>query len=40
VRLEALIAAEDGAWLERRSGDDPQALGDALLAASRERAAA
>jgi hydroxymethylbilane synthase len=40
TRLEALIAAEDGSWLERRSGEDPRALGDALLAASRERAAA
>jgi hydroxymethylbilane synthase len=24
--LTALVAAEDGTWLERRSGDDPQAL--------------
>jgi hydroxymethylbilane synthase len=39
VRLEAMIAAEDGSWIERRSGDDPAALATALLAASRERAA-
>jgi hydroxymethylbilane synthase len=38
-RLEALIAAEDGSWLERRSGDDPAAVAAALLDASRERAA-
>jgi hydroxymethylbilane synthase len=30
--LHALIAAEDGAWVERRSGDDPVALGRELLA--------
>jgi hydroxymethylbilane synthase len=29
--LVALIAAEDGSWLERRSGDDPVALGHELL---------
>jgi hydroxymethylbilane synthase len=39
-RLQALIAAEDGSWVERRSGSDPAALADRLLAASRERAAA
>lgn len=33
--LTALIAAEDGAWVERRSGDDPLALADELLAATR-----
>jgi len=35
--LVALVAAEDGAWLERRSGDDPRALGEELarLAAAR-----
>jgi hydroxymethylbilane synthase len=38
-RLEALIAAEDGAWIERQSGSDPVALAAALLAASQERAA-
>src|SRR6187200_1658613 len=32
--LTALIAAEDGAWIERRRGDDPLALADELLAAS------
>ena len=26
VRLTALVAAEDGSWVERRSGDDPAAL--------------
>jgi hydroxymethylbilane synthase len=30
--LTALIAAEDGTWVERRSGDDPQALAAELLA--------
>jgi hydroxymethylbilane synthase len=39
TRLEALIAAEDGSWVERRSGADPLALASALLAASQERAA-
>ncbi len=29
--LTALIAAEDGSWLERRSGDDPAALAAELL---------
>ncbi|HEY7603373.1 MAG TPA: hydroxymethylbilane synthase [Gaiellaceae bacterium] len=28
--LVALVAAEDGSWLERRSGDDPVALGEEL----------
>src|SRR3954471_11566272 len=31
--LTALIAAEDGSWIERRRGDDPLALADELLAA-------
>jgi hypothetical protein len=26
VLLTALVAAEDGTWLERRSGDDPEAV--------------
>jgi hydroxymethylbilane synthase len=39
TRLEALIAAEDGAWVERRSGSDPAAVATELLAASRARAA-
>jgi hydroxymethylbilane synthase len=30
--LHALIAAEDGAWVERRFGDDPEALARELLA--------
>ena len=35
--LRALIAAEDGAWIEQRSGDDPVALAEELvgLAATR-----
>ena len=37
--LTALIAAEDGSWVERASGDDPAALADELLAASERRAA-
>ena len=32
-RLVALIAAEDGSWIERREGNDPAALADELLAA-------
>ena len=30
--LTALIAAEDGSWVERRRGADPEALADELLA--------
>jgi porphobilinogen deaminase len=30
--LAALIAAEDGSWLERRTGDDPAKLAAELLA--------
>jgi hydroxymethylbilane synthase len=33
--LHALIAAEDGSRVERRSGDDPDAVAEALLAATR-----
>ena len=33
--LTALIAAEDGTWLERRSGDDPAALGRELASLER-----
>ena len=33
VALEALIADEDGAWVERRRGDDPERLAAELLAA-------
>jgi hydroxymethylbilane synthase len=36
--LTALIAAEDGSWVERRSGDDPAALGRELLDASSRHA--
>jgi hydroxymethylbilane synthase len=32
--LTALVAAEDGSWIERRRGDDPQVLADELLAAT------
>lgn len=35
ARLTALVADEDGAWIERRSGEDPQALARELLAAVR-----
>jgi hydroxymethylbilane synthase len=30
VMLTGLIAAEDGSWIERRTGDDPEALGREL----------
>ena len=33
--LHALIADEDGAWLERRTGDDPVALAQELVALAR-----
>jgi hydroxymethylbilane synthase len=32
--LTALIAAEDGSWVERRRGEDPLALADELVAAA------
>jgi hydroxymethylbilane synthase len=32
--LTALVAAEDGSWLERRTGDDPAALARELLEAA------
>jgi hydroxymethylbilane synthase len=32
IRLTALVADEDGRWVERRSGDDPDALAAELLA--------
>jgi hydroxymethylbilane synthase len=35
VRLTALVADEDGRWVERRSGDDPEALAAQLLGAVR-----
>lgn len=31
TRLTALIAGEDGGWIERRSGDDPRAVAEELL---------
>jgi hydroxymethylbilane synthase len=37
VTLHALIADEDGAWIERRSGDDPVALAEELAALSGAR---
>jgi hydroxymethylbilane synthase len=33
--LTALIAAEDGSWIERRRGADPLAVADELLAVAR-----
>ena len=33
--LTGLIAADDGSWLERRTGDDPAELGRALAALAR-----
>jgi len=36
--LTGLIAAEDGTWIERRSGDDPAALGRELADASARHA--
>ena len=38
-QLTALIAAEDGSWVERRAGADPTAIAAALLEASRDNAA-
>lgn len=32
--LTGLVAAEDGSWIERRTGDDPDALGEELVDAS------
>jgi len=40
AQLTALIAAEDGSWIERRSGDDPAALAAELIEAARERVTA
>jgi hydroxymethylbilane synthase len=36
--LSALVAAEDGSWVELRRGADPAALADALVAAAAARA--
>ena len=33
--LTALVAAEDGSWVERRSGTDPVTVADALAEAAR-----
>jgi hydroxymethylbilane synthase len=38
AELRALIAAEDGSWVERRSGADPLRLAEELLAATAGRA--
>ena len=35
MTLTALVAAEDGSWVERRSGDDPKALAAELVALAR-----
>jgi hypothetical protein len=32
VSLTGLVADENGAWIERRSGDDPEAVARELLA--------
>jgi hydroxymethylbilane synthase len=37
--LAGLVAAEDGSWLEKRSGSDPEALGEELAAVAAARAA-
>jgi hydroxymethylbilane synthase len=37
--LTALVAAEDGSWLERRSSDDPDALAGELIALTEARVA-
>ena len=39
IALKALVAAEDGSWVERRSGVDPLAVADELLAAATARSA-
>jgi hydroxymethylbilane synthase len=36
-RLTGLVAAEDGTWVERRTGDDPDALGRELAALANGR---
>ena len=35
TELHALIAAEDGTWVERRSGTDPEGLADELISLTR-----
>src|SRR5436190_8276376 len=39
VRLTALVAAEDGSWVERRRGDDAAAVAAELVAVSAAHAA-
>ncbi|HZR91032.1 MAG TPA: hydroxymethylbilane synthase [Gaiellaceae bacterium] len=39
-RLEALVADEDGRWVERVQGDDPEALGRELAARAASRSVA
>ena len=39
-RLTALVADDDGRWIERRSGEDPLAVAAQLAAAASERSAA
>ncbi len=39
ARLHAMIAAEDGSWIEQESGGDPGALAALLLASAARRAA-
>jgi hydroxymethylbilane synthase len=38
VVLSALVAAEDGSWVELRRGDDPAAVADQLIAVAAARA--
>ena len=38
VTLTGLVAAEDGSWIERCTGDDPAALGAELADASTRHA--
>jgi hypothetical protein len=40
LTLRALVADDDGAWIERRAGDDPEALAAVLVEAASARAAA
>jgi len=37
--LTALVAADDGSWLERRTGDDPASLADELIGLTEARVA-
>ncbi len=37
TRLTALVAAEDGSWIERRAGDDPESIAAELAAAAATR---